>query len=121
VNRLRDLADEYSNEPLYLTEVCMALNVSQRTLHYCCHDLLGVSPKRYLTLRRLHLAHGALRRASAAETTVTELATRFGFWEQGRFAVAYRSVFGEPPSATLAFTRAESRKPTVPSDFALFA
>jgi AraC-like DNA-binding protein len=67
----------------------------------CCQEHLGMAPKRYLMLRRMHLARGALRRAEADATSVTAVATRCGFWELGRFAVEYQALFGEPPSATL--------------------
>jgi AraC-like DNA-binding protein len=60
-----------------------------------------MGPIRYLTLRRMHLARRALSRADSSMATVTQIATDHGFWELGRFAVAYHALFGEPPSTTL--------------------
>jgi AraC-like DNA-binding protein len=87
--------------PLYLTEVCKKVGASERTLRRCCQEHLGMGPNRYLLLRRMHLARKALIDLDQARTTVTEVATRFGFWELGRFAGAYRAIFGESPAATL--------------------
>jgi hypothetical protein len=49
----------------------------------------------------LHLVRRAFLRADPSTTTVTRLATDQGFWELGRFSVAYRALFGELPSQTL--------------------
>jgi AraC-like DNA-binding protein len=97
---LRDLPERPAGEPMAVAEACAALRITQRTLHACCAEQIGVGPKRYLMLRRLHLAHRALREA-AAGTRVTEIATRYGFWELGRFAMTYRGVFGQLPSTTI--------------------
>ncbi|MBV8398809.1 MAG: AraC family transcriptional regulator [Acetobacteraceae bacterium] len=75
--------------------------MSGRALRFHCLEHLGMSPHRYLWLRRMHLVRRALALAGPAETTVTTIATDHGFWELGRFAVSYKSLFGESPSATL--------------------
>jgi AraC-like DNA-binding protein len=40
-------------------------------------------------------------RADPTKSTITEIATEFGFWELGRFSLEYRRLFGESPSTTL--------------------
>jgi AraC-like DNA-binding protein len=101
MRRLEGVLEASFREPLYMTELCRAAGASYRTLRDCCQEHLGMSPKRYLWLRRMHLARRALRKADAETTTVTEIATNYGFWELGRFSVTYRSLFGEPPSTAL--------------------
>jgi AraC-like DNA-binding protein len=101
MRRFRGAVEENPDQPLYIPELCKAIAVSDRTLRVCCREQLGMSPKHYLLLRRMHLARRALRESSPIATTVTEIATRYGFWQFGRFAGEYKSLFGELPSATL--------------------
>jgi transcriptional regulator GlxA family with amidase domain len=100
MRRFRRVLEERLGESLYITEICKLIGVSERTLEVCCQEQLGVGPKRYLVLRRLHLARRALREAAPDRKTVTDIATRYGFWHFGRFAGAYQSLFGELPSVT---------------------
>ena len=84
-----------------MSEICAAVGVPGRTLRICCAKASGMSPKRYLDVRRMHLARQALLLAAPETDSVTEIGTRYGFWELGRFATGYRSLFGESPSVTL--------------------
>jgi AraC-like DNA-binding protein len=101
MRRLEEVLTSTADRPLYMPQLCATVGASYTTLRDCCQEYLGMSPKRYLWLRRMHLVHRALRSADAENTTVTEIAADYGFWELGRFAVAYRSLFGEAPSAAL--------------------
>ena len=108
IARFEEFLEANPDRPLHVLEVCAAVGVSERTLRLHCQAHLGISPHRYLWLRRMHQVRRSLVRADAAETTVTEIATAYGFWELGRFSVAYRRLFCEMPSTTL-------RRPSDPS------
>ena len=85
----------------YLSELCSAANVSERTLQYAFHDIMGMSPLTYLHRLRLHRARDELRNANSVSTTVTDVALNWGFWHFGEFSRAYKNCFGEVPSRTL--------------------
>ena len=101
VARFEEFLEANPDRPLYLTEICAAIGVAERTLRASCEEHLGMGPIRYLTLRRMHLVRRALLRSDPSRATVTQIVTDQGFWELGRFSVAYRGLFGESPSRTL--------------------
>ena len=101
MKRFEDYLAANCDLPLYLPHICSATKASERTLRNCCQEHLGMGPLKYLWLRRMHIARRALIRQDPARVTVTQIATQYGFWHLGRFAVSYLRLFGESPSVTL--------------------
>jgi AraC-like DNA-binding protein len=101
MRRFRRVLEERPDRSIYVPEICAAIGVPDRTLRLCCQEHLAMSPKQYLMRRRLYLVRKALL-AAETETTITDVATRFGFWHLGRFSAGYHAIFGELPSITLA-------------------
>jgi len=99
--RFEDALTAHSGSQLNMPALCSAIGVPERTLRVCCAEFLGMSPTRYLLLRRLNMARSALRRANPSTASVAEIARTYQFQEPGRFAVTYRTIFGETPSTTL--------------------
>lgn len=89
------------DEPVTMEQLCKVVGVSWRALEHGFRDVYGLTPKAYARMVRLHHARRALRLADPAATTVTEIATRWGFFHFGRFSVEYRIQFGETPSDSL--------------------
>jgi AraC-like DNA-binding protein len=75
------------------------IGTSARSLSAACRECLGISPKQYVLRRHLDLARQALQADNCRR--VTEVATRFGFFELSRFSTKYRELYGELPSETL--------------------
>src|SRR6202040_1164396 len=103
--RFEEVLADHPNRQLHLPELCALIGVNERTLRSCCAEFLGVSPSRYMLLRRLRAARIALRDADPDTASVAEIASGCGFAELGRFAEAYQAAFGESPSTTLRRSR----------------
>jgi len=99
--RFEEVLAERVGQPLLLAELCELIGVTERTLRSCCTEFLGVSPSRYLLLRRLKQARLALREADPATASVAEIGRSCGFIRLRRFIGMYQTVFGETPSSTL--------------------
>jgi len=105
VDRAEDFLREHVGERMRLAQLCAAADTTERQLERAFNTVYGVGPNQYIKLHRLHLARRALRNPMPGATTVGDVASRFGFQDFGRFAISYRTLFGEVPSATLARSR----------------
>ena len=99
--RFEEVLADHPNRPVPMPELRALVGVSDRTLRSCCAEFLGISPGRYMLLRRLKAVRIALRNADPAVASVAEIAAAYGFTELGRFSGIYRTTFGEAPSTTL--------------------
>ena len=96
----REYFEKHEGYPVRLAEVCQAVGVSQRALQVAFAEGLGISPMRYLKLRRLQAVRERLMRTSVDEMTVTLAAREAGFVDLSRFSRDYRNLFGHLPSET---------------------
>jgi AraC family ethanolamine operon transcriptional activator len=101
------------SEPLGLTDIAAACNVSQRTLIYQFNDVVGITPMAYYKLQRLNAVRRALKAADIRITRVIDVAAGFGFYHMGHFAADFRELFGRLPSEMLGIERTFCWVPTV--------
>jgi AraC family transcriptional regulator, ethanolamine operon transcriptional activator len=107
VKNAEDYALSHAGEPLYVTDLCRAAAVSERTLEYAFKEVLALTPVAYLQRLRLHRVRQALLAVTPGSTTVSAEALNWGLWHFGEFARAYKECFGELPSETLRRSRGE--------------
>ena len=94
-----DYIEHHADEPPSVQDICRVSGVSWRTLDYAFRDRFGVTPKQYLQATRLKRVKREIF-YSDPESTILEIAARWGFWHMGQFARDYRRQFGELPSET---------------------
>jgi AraC family ethanolamine operon transcriptional activator len=82
-----------------IDDLCRAACTSLSTLERVFREVFGVTPRRYLALRRLARVRNDLLNGNPAQS-VTEVASRWGFFHLGRFAQEYGRLYHERPSET---------------------
>lgn len=95
-----EAADQIGPSPR-VSALAATIGVTDRWIRAAFDREFGVSPTAFFRARNLHRARHDLRMANTADSTVTDVAMRWGFWHPGRFSGLYRRVFGELPSETL--------------------
>jgi AraC-like DNA-binding protein len=93
--------DEHAEDELSPQLLASIGCVSVRTLHASFQSKVGESPMAYVRRVRLGKVRADLLAANAEHTRVADVATRWGFYHQSRFAAQYRAQFDELPRATL--------------------
>jgi len=104
VKQAEDYLRAHVDQPVGIEELAQAVGVSGRSLYDGFRKYLGVSPMRYLKDLRMVQARADLL-DPAKPRSVTSVATHWGFYQLGRFAIDYRQRFGESPSDTLSKSR----------------
>src|ERR1700677_1815960 len=87
-----------------IDEIARLCDVPRRTLEKHFKNFLGCAPLRFLHIERFERVRRQLLQAPPG-ANVTQIAADCGFNHVGRFALTYRSRYGESPSDTLSWGR----------------
>ena len=101
VQRAIGYLEAHAHLQITVGDVALHCRVSVRTLQYAFRSRLAMSPMDYLRRVRLDGVHRDLITADPSNATVTAIASRWGFYNHGKFAEYYRSAYGRIPSHTL--------------------
>lgn len=105
IQRAVELIEDRPDAVSSIAELAHQVGVSARALQAGFRRHLDSTPGEYLRSARLKRAHADLQDGTMS---VSEVATRWGYSNIGRFAAEYRNRYGERPSETLRHVQGRS-------------
>ena len=98
-------SNDVMQSPMSLTDVCKYLDAGQASLYRICQEYFGMGIIEMMMQVRLEESRRALLRqkdhSQSDESTIRDVAVRYGFKHAGRYARRYFTSFGELPSQTI--------------------
>jgi AraC-like DNA-binding protein len=102
VRRAIAFIDQHPDADISVADIAAAASVSIRTVQLAFRRHLNMTPMAYLRTVRLDQVHRELLTSDASSgATVTDIASRWGFYNHSRFATCYRRAYGVRPRDTL--------------------
>lgn len=88
--------EDLDREPVSVVELAFELGVTPVGLREAFIATIGVTPGTWLRQHRLDGARRDLARCG--DSTISEIAMKWGFWHLGRFSAYYAQRYGQSPS-----------------------
>lgn len=98
LNKAVEIISSLEDSVFSISQLCADTNVSERTLEYAFKERYQVSPSEYIKANRLHKVKNELIISKNNETSITDIAGKYGFWHMGQFAKDFKNLFGVVPS-----------------------
>ena len=89
----------HADQPIQMIELTVLTSKSERTVERIFKRYFGIAPYAYLKLHRLHLIRHQLLQGK--DSTIGDIAMKYGFIQMGYFGNEYKKLFNEMPSQTL--------------------
>ena len=96
---IRDYIIEHVEEPLQMYKLCQLTNKSVRTIERTFKQVFNITVREYHASYRLSLVRQTL--IHDKNTSVSNIALKYGYFHLSRFSSNYKKLFGELPSQTL--------------------
>lgn len=102
---IRDQVFHHMDGNISIGSLAKQYKTSEQTLQNSFKSLFGFTPQYFLRVLKLNIAHHELQKSQADQTTVSGVASKWGFKHMGRFSAYYKTLFGVYPSQTLKATQ----------------
>ncbi len=102
VRRAAEFIDEHAGQPVTITQIAAAADLTPRALRYAFRRRYNITPAQYQRQVRLERAHLDLLNADPRDdVTIASIARKWGWASPSRFTAAYQRRFRVQPSHTL--------------------
>lgn len=104
VTKVCELLQVNPDQCYSIEDLCKVTFTSRRTLQNCFELITGQSPSLFLKTVKLNAVRRALQNSNQ-HSSISDIASDWGFWHLSQFSVDYKRLFGESPSQTLSLRK----------------